>query len=59
MDERKAAGFTWGPHRTAHHHPDLVDWPDLSAESKQKDVDVVTHLPHLLADAGLYISRTT
>lgn len=57
VDERLAAGFTHGPRREGRQHPDLVDWPALSPESQQKDVDAVRHLPDLLAAAGLYIAR--
>jgi len=57
VDERRAAGFVWGPHRTDHEHPDLLDWPNLPLDSRQKDIETVEHLPDLLADAGLYIVR--
>lgn len=57
MYERLAAGFSYGPRREGRHHPDLVDWPDLSPESCQKDVDAVRNLPDLLAAEGLYLER--
>ncbi|MGH3549685.1 MAG: NAD-binding protein [Pseudonocardiaceae bacterium] len=57
MDERLAGGFVYGPRREGREHPDLVDWPDLSRESRQKDVDAVAQLPDLLASAGLFIRR--
>lgn len=57
VEERTAAGFRWGPRRDGREHPDLKDWPDLSHESREKDVDAVRHLPELLASEGLYIQR--
>jgi hypothetical protein len=57
MDERRAAGFAWGPKREANHHPDLVDWPNLPDDSRQKDIDAVEQLPDLLRAAGLFIAR--
>ncbi len=57
MNERLAGGYSYGPRREGKRHPDLVDWLDLSPESRQKDVDAVTHLPDLLAAAGLHIGR--
>ena len=57
MQERQAAGFTWGPVRDNHHHPDLVDWPNLPDDSRVKDIQAVRHLPELLGNAGLHITR--
>jgi hypothetical protein len=57
MDERRAAGFVWGPRRERNEHPDLVDWPDLSAESRRKDEEAVEQLPGLLGSTGLHIVR--
>jgi TrkA family protein len=57
MEEREAAGFRYGARRDDKHHPDLVDWSNLSEESQQKDVHAVRHLPELLAAEGLYIQR--
>jgi hypothetical protein len=57
MREREAAGFRYGPRRDEHHHPDLVDWSNLSQESRQKDIDTVRLLPELLAAEGLFIRR--
>jgi hypothetical protein len=57
MAERHAAGYVYGPVRDANHHPDLVDWPNLPAESRAKDVDAVEQLPDLLAETGLQIQR--
>ena len=57
MEERLAAGFVHGPRREGRFHPDLVDWPELSEESRQKDVDAVLHLPDVLAADGIYIAR--
>lgn len=57
MQEREAAGYRYGPRRDERHHPDLVDWSNLSEESRQKDVDAVRLLPELLAAEGLHIQR--
>jgi voltage-gated potassium channel Kch len=57
MAERHAAGYVYGPVRDGNHHPDLVDWPNLSAESRAKDIDAVQQLPALLAETGLRIQR--
>jgi hypothetical protein len=57
MDERLAAGFRYGPVRDGNHHPDLVEWDRLSDESREKDIDVVRHLPELLAETGHRILR--
>jgi TrkA-N domain len=57
MDERLAAGFHYGRVRDGNHHPDLVAWDQLSPESREKDLDVVRHLPELLAETGLRILR--
>lgn len=55
--EREDAGYEWGPSRSGNRHPDLVDWPNLPADSRRKDVDAVEHLPVLLATEGLHIRR--
>jgi hypothetical protein len=57
MAERHAAGYVYGPVRDGNHHPDLVGWPNLSAESQAKDIDAVEQLPDLLAGTGLQIQR--
>jgi hypothetical protein len=57
MAEREAAGFSYGPRRDEKHHPDLVDWSNLSEESREKDKDAVRFLPELLAADSLYIQR--
>ena len=53
----ESAGYRYGPSRRGQEHPDLVDWPNLSDVSKEKDVSAVRGLPGLLADEGLYIRR--
>jgi len=57
MRERHGRGVRYGPRREGSLHPDMRDWPDLSQESRQKDVDAVRQLPGLLAAEGLYIRR--
>lgn len=59
VQERKGAGFVYGPNREGRFHPDLVRWSELSAESQQKDVAAVRQLPDLLAAEGLYIERSS
>ena len=58
VSEREAAGFRHGPRRDEKHHPDLVDWSNLSEESREKDISAVRYLPELLVSEGLYITRT-
>ena len=57
MDERLASGFVFGPRWEGREYPDLVDWANLSPESRQKDIDTVEHLRALLARADLYLRR--
>jgi voltage-gated potassium channel Kch len=57
VEERSAAGFVYGPVRTGKQHPDLVDWPNLSDESRDKDIDAVRNIPELLAEVGLVVQR--
>lgn len=57
MTERKAAGYRHGPIRQGKQHPDMLDWPNLPEESRQKDREAVEFLPELLATEGLYILR--
>jgi voltage-gated potassium channel Kch len=57
MAERHAAGYVYGRVRDGNHHPDLVDWQNLSVETREKDLDAVEQLPDLLAEAGLQIQR--
>jgi hypothetical protein len=59
MNERLAAGFVYDPvcDNNRRHHPDLVEWEDLSEQSKSKDTDTITYLPQLLESAGLFITR--
>ncbi|GAB3430333.1 NAD-binding protein [Flindersiella endophytica] len=55
--ERRAAGFTYGPVRKGRYHPDLLGWDDVPDTTRQKNVDAVTYLPDLLAEAGYQILR--
>ncbi|HEY2765989.1 MAG TPA: NAD-binding protein [Pseudonocardiaceae bacterium] len=55
--ERRAAGFEYGPVRVGNRHPDLLDWADLPQAARDKDVDVVEHLPAVLEQAGFQILR--
>jgi voltage-gated potassium channel Kch len=57
MAERRAAGYVYGPVRDSKHHPDMVDWANLSPEARVKDVNAVEALPDLLAETGLHIHR--
>lgn len=57
MAERQAAGFVPGPVREGRFHPDLVDWEQLPQHSRDKDIDVVEHLPEILDEAGFQILR--
>lgn len=55
--EWRARGYRYGPARDDRHHPDLVDWADLSQTAKDKDRDTARELPALLHEAGFQILR--
>ena len=59
MAERTRQGWTWGPQRdeAAMLHPDLVPWPALGDEAREKDRDAVRAVPLMFADAGLAVIR--
>ena len=57
MDERKGRGYIYGPTREGNQHPDLVDWPYLSASAQDKDRDAIRALPMILWQAGFQILR--
>ena len=57
MDERKGRGYIYGPTREGNQHPDLVDWPYLSASAQDKDRDAIRELPMILWQAGFQILR--
>jgi hypothetical protein len=60
MTERRAKGWRHGERDDQRKfHPDLVDWPYLSSESKDKDFAAVRAIPTYLAAAGLTMLRTT
>ncbi|GAA3383695.1 RyR domain-containing protein [Cryptosporangium minutisporangium] len=54
-------GWTWGPRRDPDHkqHPDLVDWRNLTEESREADRNAVRTIPALLASVGLQVVRLT
>ena len=55
--ERRALGYVRGPERDDQHHPDLVDWEQLSDRAKDKDRDAVRGIPATLELAGFQILR--
>ncbi len=57
MRERIELGYVYGPERGGKHHPDLVEWNVLDEGAKNKDRDVVRHLPDILRQAGFQILR--
>ncbi|MDP9870249.1 MULTISPECIES: RyR domain-containing protein [Streptosporangium] len=59
MDERAEEGWTHGPSRDTvrKRHPDMEDWARLPESSKEKDRNVIRHLPAVLAMAGFQIVR--
>ncbi len=62
VNERIHAGWSFAPSpknarlRTS---PTLVGWEQLPESEKEKDRDIVRHLPGLLAEAGFQICRLT
>jgi hypothetical protein len=57
MRERHAQGYVYGPDREGKHHPDLVGWPDLSENAREKDRQAVREIPAILHEAGFQILR--
>ena len=59
LQERAQQGWNYGSVRDDQRrlHPDLVEWADLSDESKDKDRDAVQNIPRLLRAAGFEILR--
>jgi Trk K+ transport system NAD-binding subunit len=55
--ERQAAGFGYGPQRDERHHPDLVDWEQLSERARDKDRDAIRQFPAILEVAGFQVLR--
>jgi hypothetical protein len=55
--ERQAAGFGYGPQRDERHHPDLVDWEQLSEPARDKDRDAIRQFPAILEMAGFQVLR--
>jgi voltage-gated potassium channel Kch len=60
VEERIEAGWQRGEFRDAGRllHPDLVPWPELPAEAREKDRDAIRAIPDLLAGVGLQIITT-
>jgi hypothetical protein len=58
-ESMRRQGWRYGPHRDprTRRHPDLVDWTELSDASRDRNQDVATSLPEILADAGFQIVR--
>lgn len=59
MGERLRQGWVYGPRRdnVERLHPDLVPWPRLPEQDREKDRQVVRAIPEILADVGLGIVR--
>jgi RyR domain/TrkA-N domain len=59
LQERTRQGWRYGSVRDDKRklHPDLVDWADLSEQSKEKDRDAVQNIPRLLRATGFQILR--
>jgi hypothetical protein len=57
VQERRGLGYLYGPNRDAEHHPDLVDWQDLSESSRDKDREPILEIPAILRQAGFQILR--
>jgi hypothetical protein len=49
---KNVAGFRYGKKRDDHHHPDLIPFDDLSSAAQDKDLDVVSAIPKMLAAGG-------
>lgn len=57
MQERAEHGIGYGSARDDKHHPDMVDWDNLTEGTKEKDRDVVCNMPGILRQAGFEIMR--
>ncbi len=59
LDERAAAGWTWGPVRDNEKrtNPSLVPWEELSEDFKGYNRDAVRRIPKVLAKADFEIRR--
>ncbi len=59
MEERSAAGFTWGSVRDPHRKtsPFLIPWSQLEDAVRQYDRDAVLGIPGYLAQAGFELYR--
>jgi TrkA-N domain len=55
--ERHGRGFVHGARRDGRHHPDVVDWEQLTSEARDKAVQSVRALPGLLHDLGFHVLR--
>jgi voltage-gated potassium channel Kch len=57
VGERLARGYLPGDDRDGGQHPDLVEWDELSDQTKDKDRDTIRELPGILEQAGFQILR--
>jgi hypothetical protein len=57
FQERREAGYEYGPDRDGRHHPDLVDWERLSEHARDMDRAAVRQIPAILRQAGFQILR--
>ena len=59
LDERRAAGWTYAPHKDVQskQSPYLVDWDDLPDRAREWNRSATRDIPGLLASVGLAISR--
>ena len=58
VQEKRLSGWRLGErNETNKKHPDLVDWRELSDESKEKDRDAVEKIPEILAQAGFEVYK--
>jgi hypothetical protein len=58
--EKESQGWRFAPQEkdsAAKTHPDLVEFDDLSAESKEKNRDMIQDIPAILAQCGFRIYR--
>jgi hypothetical protein len=60
MKERTDKGWRYGPLRDSIRklHPDLVEWEDLSEDSRDKDRSAIRNIPKHLETVGMNIVRT-
>jgi hypothetical protein len=59
MAQRRQAGWIYAAVRDNRrkHHPMIIKWEKLPEPERDKDRNAIIHIPHVLAQASLHITR--